>query len=128
MIGQAELYPVWVARQHWRHELLGRRVVVYIDNDSARYGLVRADSPVPASREIIDAIVAVDREFPCVPWYARCPGPSNIADGPSRLRFVEVASLPGARRVHPAALHPTAAGLTQSRAALGPGAEPRGDG
>eukprot|EP00973_Karenia_brevis_P002349 316089-Karenia_brevis.AAC.1 len=45
VIGQAEIFPVLVARLTWKHYLKGRRVIFFLDNEAARIGLVRSYSP-----------------------------------------------------------------------------------
>ena len=64
VIGQAEIFPLLVARLTWSKLLTGRRVIYFIDNESARIGLARAYSPVlPSLPMILD----------CLHWdYANC--------------------------------------------------------
>ena len=45
IIGQAELYPAIVARKSWKKTIQGRDVLHFIDNDSARYALIKGTSP-----------------------------------------------------------------------------------
>jgi hypothetical protein len=85
VIGQAELFPLLVARHTWRHKLIGRRVIYFIDNDSARMGMVKAYSPVLPSLDIICKCLSWDNENESVSWYARVPTVCNIADDPSRM-------------------------------------------
>jgi ribonuclease HI len=87
-IGQAELLPALLARLSFRKLLTHRRAVFFLDNDSARMGLIKGYSPSPASNRIIQAVVADEAPLLCWSWYARVPGPSNPGDGPSRLRLV----------------------------------------
>ena len=94
-IGQAELFPVLVSRLTWKERLRGRRVIFFIDNDSARFALIAMHSPVLASRHIIWEVASLDVEVATLNWYARVPTASNIADAPSRLDFAEVISLGG---------------------------------
>ena len=53
VIGQAEIFPLLLARLTWGHRLRGRRVIYFIDNEAARIGLVRAYSPVLPSLNLI---------------------------------------------------------------------------
>ena len=55
VIGQAELFPVLVAKLTWSKLLSGKRVMYFIDNEAARLGLVKAYSPVLPSLNIIMA-------------------------------------------------------------------------
>ena len=85
VIGQAEIYPLLVARLTWCAWLRGRRVIYFVDNEAARIGLVRAFSPVLPSMQLILQCLGWDYEFESQGWYARVPSYSNIADDPSRL-------------------------------------------
>ena len=84
IIGQAELFPLLLARQTWRKRLAGRHVICFVDNDSARFVMIKGYSPVLRSMEIIGEIWKLDVASATAPWYERVPSPSNIADWPSR--------------------------------------------
>ena len=85
VIGQAELYPLLVARLTWGKYLKGRRVIYFIDNESARIGLVRGYSSVLPSLKIIMQCLEWDCNNDSTAWFARVPSESNPADGPSRM-------------------------------------------
>ena len=85
VIGQAELFPLLVARLTWQQHLEGRRVIFFIDNESARLALVKAYSPVLASLNIVLQCASFDAKHEISSWYARVPTLSNIADAPSRM-------------------------------------------
>jgi hypothetical protein len=87
VIAQAELLPVVMAKMTWRSLLFNSRVVYFIDNESAKDGLIRANSAVWTSRELILHSVLCDAISRNVPWYARVPSAANLADGPSRFNF-----------------------------------------
>ena len=100
VIGQAEIFPVLVAKLTWAKKLAGRKVIYFIDNDSARLALVKAYSPVLASMHIIIQSVLWDGAHDSRSWFARVPTESNIADGPSRMSSADVIAA-GARLVPP---------------------------
>ena len=85
VIGQGELYPLLVARLTWASRLRNRRVLYFIDNESARIGLVRAYSPVLPSLKLIQDCLKWDYSNESEGWYARVSSFSNCADAPSRL-------------------------------------------
>ena len=85
LIGQAELFPLLVARLTWPHLLRSRRAIFFVDNESARIGMVRAYSPVVPSLKIILDCLTWDYSNNCSGWYARVPSPSNPGDAPSRM-------------------------------------------
>ena len=101
VIGQAELFPVVVARLTWRSRVAGRRVLYFLDNESARLALVKAYSPVLASLEIVLQCVEFDAKEQCQSWYARVPTLSNIGDAPSRMRYSSELRELGAKIVEP---------------------------
>ncbi len=95
--GQAELLPVLLAKWVLSGELRSRPVLIFVDNDPARYGLASGSSPAECSAELLSASAAADCELGLFPWVARVPSWSNIADVPSRLNFDEIRGWPGAR-------------------------------
>ena len=84
-INQVELHPVSVAINTWQTLLSGRDVVFWIDNESARHGIIRGTSPVPDSSEIIEHIWQKRSDSEVFPWFARVPSAGNPADDPSRM-------------------------------------------
>jgi len=101
VIGQAELFPVLLAKLTWAEHLKDRRAIYFIDNDAARLGLVKAYSPVLPSLGIIMDCLNWDYANSAESWYARVPSASNISDGPSRLDFELVYDELKATRVVP---------------------------
>ena len=45
VIGQAELLPVYIAKCTWSSRVRGRRVLHFVDNDSAKFALIKNISP-----------------------------------------------------------------------------------
>ena len=87
VIGQAEIFPVLVAKLTWAEKLAGRRVIFFVDNESAKIALIRAYSPVLASLKLTLECSAWDFQNDCSSWYARVPTICNIADAPSRMEL-----------------------------------------
>lgn len=85
--GQAELYPLLLARLTWAGRIAGRRIIWFIDNESARQAMIRAYSPVVSSLLIIVDCVTFDYTHAVQSWHARVPTGCNIADAPSRLKM-----------------------------------------
>ena len=85
VIGQAELFPILVAKHTWRDRIRGRSVIFFIDNEGARLGFVKSYSPVEPSLDIISASIQFDVEHEVLSWFARVPSKANIGDDPSRL-------------------------------------------
>ena len=84
IIGQAELYPASCARRLWREKIEGRDVIHFVDNDSARFALIKSSSPCLENAWLVQSFWTDESETNCRSWIARVPSRSNIADGPSR--------------------------------------------
>ena len=89
VIGQAEIFPVLVAKLTWAEQLRGRRVIFFLDNESAKIALIRAYSPVLSSLKMVMESSAWDFHNQCSVWYARVPTSCNVADDPSRMTISE---------------------------------------
>ena len=84
IIGQAEIYPMLVARQLLSDKLRHRDVIHYVDNDAARYGTVKGYSPISTSAWLIHAFWDSEIQYRTRSWLSRVLTASNIADAPSR--------------------------------------------
>ena len=87
VVGLVELYGAVVALRHWRHQLCGERVIVFIDNWPTRPTLdvlIKGAAFVPLWRELLLVLEDPLGSEPTLCWFARVPSKSNIADGPSR--------------------------------------------
>ena len=58
-----------------------------MDNNSAKFGMIRGYSRVSSSGKLIDACWGLDAELGAASWFSRVPSPSNVGDAPSRLLF-----------------------------------------
>ena len=105
VIGQAEIFPVLVAKLTWGEKLKGRRVIFFLDNESAKIALIRAYSPVLASLKLVMESSAWDFHNNCSAWYARVPTCCNIADEPSRMVIGEFLLKLGVKVVRPSLPH-----------------------
>ncbi|CAJ1329922.1 unnamed protein product [Effrenium voratum] len=87
LIGQAEIYPVVLAKATWAGYLAKRKVIWFIDNESARASFIRSFSPVLHSVKLLWANARLDVRLELWNWYARVPSKSNFSDAASRLDF-----------------------------------------
>jgi hypothetical protein len=85
VIGQAELFPLLVAKATWAVALRGRRVMWFCDNESARLAVVRGFSAVGSSAELLMVNAHFDVSMFLSVWCFRVPSKSNISDDASRL-------------------------------------------
>jgi hypothetical protein len=85
IIGPAELYPVWMAREIWADKLKGRRVLFFVDNNGSKDSLVRGFTFSECGYDIVKAVLNQEFLQESWNWYARVQTHSNPADDPSRL-------------------------------------------
>ena len=95
LIGQLEIVPALLALWLWPQLFAapGRRVLVFVDNDSARHALIKGFSPVDASRSLVESFWTKVARLQAAPWFERVPTAGNPADAPSRLQFGALAGL-----------------------------------
>ena len=79
----------------------GRRVIYFVDNDSARMALIKSYSPVLYPLRIIEQCAQWDCRNNSTAWVARVPTEANCADGPSRMMLVDMVRDCGAEIVLP---------------------------
>ena len=93
IICQAELFPILLAKQVWGSIFQNRRILIFVDNDASRFGLIKAESNSLVSQKIIKQYYRLESLSPSVTWFARVPSESNPADPPSRGELVQAAKL-----------------------------------
>jgi hypothetical protein len=95
LIGQIEIYPVVALRIKYAHLFANRRVLYFIDNDSARDALIRGSSKSIPSFALLSLFYEQEEIHPSFPWFCRVPSSSNPADAPSRGEVQKVVDLFG---------------------------------
>ncbi|CAE7233631.1 unnamed protein product [Symbiodinium natans] len=70
-----------------REFLRGKHVMCYLDNEAARITLLKLTSDSEALTLLSNACALLEQELEMIPFYARVPSKSNMADAPSRLDF-----------------------------------------
>ena len=85
LICQIELLAMVLVRWQWKHELHNRRVLLFVDNNSARGGTVKGRSNSPSMDDLVKAFYSIEVHLPSFWWIERVPSKSNPADEPSRL-------------------------------------------
>ncbi|CAE7319085.1 unnamed protein product [Symbiodinium sp. CCMP2592] len=83
LICQTELYAIVCLRWALASTFGHRRLIWWVDNESARYGLIKGISDSPSMASLVQAFALADSKAPSYSWYERVPSFSNIADGPS---------------------------------------------
>ncbi len=86
IVGQSELLPCLAVKEIWSEKLRKRLVLWFIDNDAARFCLIKGGSPTKESAWLATRFWETELEVGCHSWFERVPSPSNPADDPSRGR------------------------------------------
>ena len=84
MVGQSEIFPCIAAREVWRKKLQGRLVMCYVDNEAAKYALIKGTSPTYVSAWLVQQFWEKEVELEAFSWFERVPSAANCADKPSR--------------------------------------------
>ena len=84
IISQVELIAALSVRMLLSKELAHRRVIIWLDNEAARYGLIKGRSPSPSMDSLIRLFASEEDRSPAFTWICRVPSYSNLADGPLR--------------------------------------------
>ena len=84
LIGEFETITVALAIQLWGKIVSSSQVMIYIDNEGAKFALIKGYSDSFAI-SLICHLVAQHLDDHCaLPWYSRVPSASNLSDFPSR--------------------------------------------
>ena len=91
LICQAELMAFAIVRVHYEALLTNRSCIAFIDNEAARFALIKGASPSTTMFDLVDYLALVGSRSPCAVWFERVCTHSNLADLPSRGRAEEAA-------------------------------------
>ena len=84
-IGELETLVVAVSLVVWQQILTSVQLMVYIDNEGAKFSLIKGYSCSPSITSICALAATFLDSYSILPWFSRVPSPSNLADFPSRL-------------------------------------------
>ena len=87
LVFPAELYAVWVALTTFAGMLKGTALVIFEDNEAARFSLTSGATRNSAAALLVHYVWKAFQELDVLPWVARVPSAANPADAPSRLDF-----------------------------------------
>ena len=96
IICQIELYTVVLIRHQLAEWLNNRRSLFFIDNDAARFAIIKGRSPSESMCILAHLFHELDETAPTYWRIARVPSFSNPADAPSRGKGQEASSEYGA--------------------------------
>ena len=86
-IYEVELLPLLVSLVMWGSLFQQCQVVFYVDNDSARAGLIKGAGATKMADAIIECFCSRESNLQLKAWFSRVASHSNISDGPSRSDF-----------------------------------------
>ena len=86
-IHELELLPVLISFLIWGDLFRGAQVVHFLDNESARFALLKGVGETLVAQSLISNITRFELEKQTRSWYSRVPSFSNVADDPSRDDF-----------------------------------------
>eukprot|EP00435_Cladocopium_sp_Y103_P026492 s3071_g6.t1 len=96
LICQVELYTMVLVRWEFQELLSNRRVLLFVDNNSARGGVVKGRSSSPTMDDLLKAFYSAETLKPSFWWVERVPSKSNPSDAPSRFEGKQAAKEWGA--------------------------------
>lgn len=96
IISQSELATVVLARVETKALLKNRRVIFFVDNEAARFALIKGVSGKSSMQVLTSIFHETDLVCPCFHWIERVPSPSNPSDLPTRGKTKELIALTGA--------------------------------
>ena len=86
----AESLGALIAKKLWGRYLIGKDVILGIDNIAAQQTLIRGSSRSEHLRGVLRCHMLEDRVWDLKVWYTWVPSESNVADKPSRMRCSEL--------------------------------------
>ena len=83
-IGELEAFAVLTGLDLWKKTLKSKHLICFVDNEGARYLILKGYSGNAVISRIVHNIALVEERYFILPWYSRVPTECNIADPPSR--------------------------------------------
>ena len=90
IISQAELFVVVCIRANLAKLFLRRKVIFFVDNESARFCIIRSVSSKNSMQVLASYFHSIDVELETYHWIERVPSLSNPADLPTRGKTDEL--------------------------------------
>ena len=90
ILPQAEAFAGLVTRYHYKETLLNRPSLWFVDNEAARYSLIKGASPSLSTFVLIREISMVDAEQPTGAWYERLCNPYQRTSNHGRVDRYQV--------------------------------------
>ena len=100
IIAQAELLPILVAKRLWSKRFYRRRVLCFVDNETAKFACINMDSPSEHNRNVLMALASEETRVQTWTWYSRVASHSNPSDAASRMDLKTMLVKFGAKAIH----------------------------
>ena len=84
VIGELETLAAAVALMLWGRDISSSKLLIFIDNEGARFSLIKGYSKAASITHICALASNAIDSYCIMPWYSRVPSLSNLADLPSR--------------------------------------------
>ena len=84
LIAELELFPIVVALANYAEQIRGRRVLIFVDNNSVRDVMIKGSSRSASLFVMLAEFARRAHREQLLLWISRVPSKSNIADFPSR--------------------------------------------
>lgn len=95
LICQVELVAFALVRMHYESVMCNRACIAFIDNEAARFCLIKGGSPSKSMFQMVECLAVVDARSPSAVWYERVCAHSNLGDLPSRDQSEAAAGIIG---------------------------------
>lgn len=92
---QIELFAFVLMRMHHEAVFHNRAVIAFLDNEAARFCLIKGSSPSRSMFALADLVSRIEARCPSGFWFERVSTHSNVADLPSRGKLREAADIVG---------------------------------
>ena len=84
VIHEAEILPVVISRKVWSEALKDKDIIHFVDQDAARYNLIRGYAGGDTAASLVDDFWMQEAEVGCSTWFERVQTDANTGDPASR--------------------------------------------
>ena len=105
LICQLELYVMVSLRRSLRNFFHNRRTSWWVDNEAARFSLIKGQSGSESMSRLVRQYFHFDSDCPTYGWIERVPSFSNAADAPSRFKLELAKEWFPSAEIHPMVHH-----------------------
>ena len=85
LVTEAELIAPLVSLYAWKHLLTGRKVICFVESESAKFSMIKGSSESVACEQIVRLFHLTNIPLEIWWWFTRVPTKSHPADKPCLL-------------------------------------------